>query len=76
MYLIISSQFFTSHVSFTITASSVEDTEGVVCKPEKEPFDMAELPLRRKNLAITAFQWQTVKKLNTALTEHENILFI
>lgn len=34
VYLIISSQFFTCHISFT-TASSVEDTEAAVWKPER-----------------------------------------
>ncbi len=38
----------------------------------EESFDMAKSPLSCKNLAITAFEWKTVRKLNGALTEHSS----
>jgi len=46
-------------------------------KAREELFDLAKSPAScKKNLAITAFEWKTVNKLNGALTEYSNMLII
>lgn len=41
-------------------------------KAREEPFNMAKAPMSCKNLAITAFEWKTVKTLNRATDRTQN----
>ena len=77
VYLIISSQLFTCHVSFAGAASSCWRRRGFCMKAREGAVWYGQIaPEPQKHPAITAFEWRTVRKLNGALTERGNTLII